>query len=135
MKEFLIIVIVIAYIILLASCSVGTEVVKEFQKGKASWYSTESCQRDGNSGISTASGEKFNDGALTCARRSYDFGGYYQVCNIDNDKCVVVKHNDYGGNEASKKKGVIIDLSKGAFERIADLNKGIINVMVRRING
>jgi rare lipoprotein A len=50
----------------------------------ASWYSTKSCQKEGTSGTLTASGEKFDENALTCAMRSRDFGKYYRITNLDN---------------------------------------------------
>lgn len=101
--------------------------------GTASWYSVESCQREGTSGVWTASGEAYTNEGLTCAMRSRDFGKYYKVCNLDNNKCVVVKHNDFGPNKKLHSKGRIVDLSKGAFALIADLDKGLINVSVEEI--
>lgn len=102
------------------------------QTGKASWYSKESCQREGTSGVYTASGERFNEEDMTCAMRRRDFGKYYKVCNLDNDKCVVVRHNDFGPNKKLHNEGRIVDLSKGAFRKIADLRKGIINISVEK---
>lgn len=98
----------------------------------ASWYSTESCRREGTSGVWTASGERFHDSALTCAMRSRDFGKYYRVTNIANGKSVVVRHNDFGPNKKLWKKGRRIDLSKGAFKKIADLRTGVIEVTIRQ---
>ncbi len=88
--------------------------------GIASWYSTHT----------TASGEKFNDNDSTCAMRRYDFGKFYKVCNVANGKCVVVRQNDFGPSKYLYDKGRIIDLSKKAFSRIADLEEGIIKVTI-----
>ena len=99
----------------------------------ASWYSSKSCQREGTSGIFTASGERFDENALTCAMRSRDFGGFYKVTNLANGKSVIVRHNDFGPNKKLWKKGRVVDLSKGAFSKIADLKTGIINVKVEEV--
>jgi rare lipoprotein A len=107
---------------------------QEINAETASWYSTQSCQKEGTSGIFTASGEKFDENALTCAMRSRDFGKYYRVTNLANGKSVIVKHNDFGPNKKLHKKGRIVDLSKGAFKAIANLKRGIVNVKVEAIN-
>jgi len=96
----------------------------------ASYYTYDSCVREGTSGVWTASGERFDENALTCAMRSRDFGKFYKVTNLDNGKSVIVRHNDFGPNKKLWKKGRIVDLSKGAFEKIADLKTGVINVKV-----
>jgi len=99
--------------------------------GTASWYSTKSCQREGTSGVWTASGERFNDNGLTCAMRSRDFGKYYKVTNLANNKSIIVKHNDFGPNKKLAAEGRVIDLSKAAFAKIADLKVGLIKVEVK----
>jgi len=103
------------------------------ETGQASWYSVESCQREGTSGVWTASGEAFKNEGLTCAMRSRDFGKYYKVTNLNNGKSVIVKHNDFGPNKKLHKQGRIIDLSKRAFASIANLKQGIINVKVDEV--
>jgi rare lipoprotein A len=81
----------------------------------------------------TASKEKFDESAFTCAMRCRDFGHYYKVTNLENGKSVIVKHNDFGPSKKLFEKNRIIDLSRVAFEMIADLNKGLIKVKVERI--
>ena len=98
--------------------------------GKASWYSMESVLAEGNTGI-TASREQFYDDRMTCATRSRNFGKIYIVTNLDNDKSVVCWKNDVGPGNKATNNGVIIDLSKGAFNKIADLDKGVVNVRVQ----
>ena len=98
--------------------------------GKASWYSSESCKREGTSGVWTANGERFDDNGLTCAIRSRDWGSRYKVTNLSNGKSVIVRHNDFGPGKKATSRGVIIDLSPAAFSRIADQDLGIINVNV-----
>lgn len=103
--------------------------------GEASWYSHESCVREGSSGTVTASGEHFYERGLTCAMRRRDFGRLYRVTNLDNGKSVVVRHNDFGPAVRWRDSrtgitydlsGRVIDLSKGAFQKIADLRAGVI---------
>lgn len=103
--------------------------------GEAAWYSSQSCRREGTSGVWTASGELFRDRGLTCALRRRDFGQYYRVTNLANGKSVVVKHNDFGPSLRwrNPKTGIthdlsrrVIDLSKGAFAKIADTRQGVL---------
>lgn len=103
--------------------------------GEAAWYSFQSCRREGTSGFFTASGERFRDLGLTCAMRRRDFGQHYRVTNLANGKSVVVKHNDYGPSLKwrNPKTGIthdlsnrVIDLSKGAFQKIADPRQGVL---------
>ena len=98
----------------------------------ASYYTYESCKREGTSGIWTASGERFNENDLTCASWDYPFGTKVKVTNISNGKSVICLVNDRGPNKRLYNKGRKIDLSKGAFEKIADLREGVIKVNIAR---
>lgn len=95
--------------------------------GLASYYTVKS-----SSNI-TASGEEFKDEGLTCAMRNRDFGSFYEVCNLANNKCVIVKNNDYGPNKRLKNR--IVDLTPKAFSMIGDLDKGLIKVNVIKLKG
>lgn len=77
----------------------------------------------------TASGERFDKNKFTCASNYYKIGTILEVTNIANGKSVVVKVNDRGGF-----KGMKLDLSEGAFKRIADLKKGVLKVRVEKFN-
>ena len=90
--------------------------------GKASFYTVKS------SGLVTANGERYNEDAFTCASMSHKFNTLLKVTNIENGKSVVVRVNDTGNFK--KKYNRIIDLSKGAFSKIADLKLGIIRVKI-----
>ena len=76
----------------------------------------------------TKSGEVYNENRLTCASNSHKLGAKLKVTNLENGKSVIVKVTDTGS--FSK---VTLDLSKKAFERIAELEKGIINVKIKKI--
>ena len=95
------------------------------ESGYASYYTVKS-----SSNI-TASGERYNENALTCASMDYKFGTFLKVTNVENGKFVICRVNDRGG---FKKYGRIIDLSKAAFNQIADLKKGIIKVKITERN-
>jgi rare lipoprotein A (peptidoglycan hydrolase) len=101
--------------------------------GTASYYTYESCRREGTSGVWTASGARFDENALTCAMWDIPFGTILRVTNTENGKSVLVKVNDRGPSRRLVKQGRIVDLSKGAFEAIADLHKGVIRVNVERL--
>ncbi|MFH0917883.1 MAG: septal ring lytic transglycosylase RlpA family protein [Candidatus Omnitrophota bacterium] len=87
--------------------------------GVASWYDP-----------SLTSPELFRKWGVTCAMRKIDYGKYYRVCNLANNKCVFVRHNDFGPSAGMYKKGRVIDLSKTAFRKIADLDHGVIQVAI-----
>lgn len=113
--------IVILLVLFSAACADNTPVIGPYPKmGMASWYFAKI----------TATGEKFNDNDLTCAIRKKDFGRYFKVCNLANGKCVTVRHNNFGPSKRFYDEGRIIDLSKLAFSRIADLQDGIIKVTI-----
>jgi rare lipoprotein A len=92
--------------------------------GNASWYGP------GFHGKKTASGEVFNMNKLTAASNSHPMGTKLKVTNISNNKSVVVKVNDTGG---FRKHGRTLDLSKGAFIKIADLKDGLCKVKIETI--
>ena len=73
----------------------------------------------------TKSGEVFKSNKMTCASNKFPIGAILKVTNTKNNKSVIVRVNDCG-----KMKDNIIDLSKGAFKKIAKLEEGRINVRV-----
>ena len=79
----------------------------------------------------TASGERFDQNASTCASNKYKLGTKLIVTNLENGKSVTCHVNDRGGFE---KYGVSLDLSKGAFSKISPLSKGKIKVTIVPIN-
>lgn len=94
-------------------------------KGRASWYGP------GFHGKRTANGEIFNQRALTAASNVHKLGSYLRVTNNKTGKSVIVKVNDTGG---FGKYGRVIDLSKGAFNRIANTKDGVINVEIETLS-
>ncbi|AKX47888.1 hypothetical protein AKN94_05460 [Thiopseudomonas alkaliphila] len=90
-------------------------------KGTASWYG------DRFHGNPTASGERFNQNALTAAHPSLPFGTKVKVTNLRTKKSVVVRINDRGPYA----KGRIIDVSKQAAKEIGLHSAGLAPVQVQ----
>lgn len=91
-----------------------------------SWYGR------GFEGKVTSSGYIFDSNDLTCASNRYPFGTVLKVTNRDNGKSVKVVVTDTGS--FSKKYGRDLDLSRGAFQKIASLKTGIISADIRVVN-
>jgi rare lipoprotein A len=100
--------------------------------GYASWYSIESCKREGTSGI-MANGKELKDEDYTCAIWGQKFGTIFKVTNLKTGVSVQVVVTDRGPAKRLVKKGHIIDLSKMAFSRIAKLERGIVEVKIETI--
>ena len=82
--------------------------------GIASWYGP------GYHGKKTASGERFDQDALTAAHPSWAFGTKVKVTLLSNGKSVVVRVND----RFPAHKGRLIDLSRGAARAIGLIGPG-----------
>lgn len=94
------------------------------ESGKASYYA------DKYHGRKTASGAIFNQNHLTAAHQILPFGSKVKVTNLDNSQTVIVKINDRGPFVS----GRIIDLSRTAFSKIANLNQGVIQVSIQVVD-
>jgi rare lipoprotein A len=104
-------------IALLPACagggSLGDEHASGVQRGLASWYGAL------HHGRRTASGEIFDQNALTAAHRRLPFGTLLHVTNERTGRSVVVRVNDRGPFNNER----ILDLSRAAAEQI-----GLIDV-------
>lgn len=78
----------------------------------------------------TASGEIYDDNLMTAAHRTLPFGTDVVVTNLNNGKSVKVTINDRG--PFIKKR--IIDLTRAAFAKIENIDKGIAKVAIRVVN-
>ena len=107
--------------------------------GLATYYTEASCKREGTSGVWTASGARFDENALTCARRSREWGSRWRVTNLENGKSIIVTQNDFGPGKRPYKRGVRIDLTKAAWLAIglqplgARHGRGEVKVLVERV--
>lgn len=88
------------------------------QCGGASWYGP------GFNGKRAASGEVFNENAMTAAHRSLPFGTKVVVTDQRTGQQVEVTINDRGPFH----KGRIIDLSKAAATALGFRNRGTTSV-------
>lgn len=88
--------------------------------GMASWYGP------GFHGNRSASGERFNQNALTAAHRHLPFGTKVRVTNKRNGRSVIVRINDRGPFTG----GRIIDLSAGAARVLGVMQSGVAPVKV-----
>jgi rare lipoprotein A len=94
-----------------ANASVGGGSGRSFS-GMASYYGNES-------GSKTASGQRFNQSAMTCAHRSLPFGTKLRVTH--GGRSVVVTVNDRGPFV----RGRVLDLSTGAARAVGLTSAGV----------
>lgn len=88
--------------------------------GMASWYGP------GFNGRRSASGEIFNQNALTAAHRNLPFGTLVEVTNVNNGRSVVVRINDRGPYSGRR----VIDLSAAAARAIGMIQTGVAPVRI-----
>lgn len=93
----------------------ATAVAHTFQ-GMVSYYGREFAGRK------TASGERFNPGALTMAHKSLPFGTRVKVTNVKNNRSVVVRVNDRGPSQPDR----IGDVSQAAAAKLRMTRSGVI---------
>lgn len=100
--------------------------------GKVSWYGGDF------HGNRMANGKIYDKHEFTAAsplikgtnKPKYKFGTKLKVTNIKNKKSVVVTITDTGG---FRRYGRELDLSKGAFDKIANLDSGVITVKIENL--
>jgi rare lipoprotein A len=90
------------------------------QCGGASWYALHS---------RTASGEMMNPSAMTAAHKTLPLGSKIRVTNSNNGKSLVVRINDRGPFI----KGRVLDLSKGAAQKLGFIGAGHTKVCYSKI--
>ena len=89
-------------------------------EGKLAWYGSKF------NGRRTASGERFNAGALTLAHKDLPFGTKVRVTNLKNKRSVVLRVNDRGPTQADR----IGDVSLAAARRLGMLRSGVIDARI-----
>lgn len=94
------------------------------QEGKASYYAHKFHGRP------TASGEVYDENALTAAHKTLAFGTTVRVTNLNNGKKVVVRINDRGPFV----EGRIIDLSFKAAQEVDMIGAGVVDVRMEVLN-
>lgn len=114
---------VIGLILLVTACAAKPPVQPEavFQEqGLASYYARNF------HGKRTASGERYDENAMTAAHRRLAFGTMVMVHNVENGRAVEVRINDRG----PRGKGRIIDLSYGAAKQLGMIEDGVVRVKI-----
>jgi len=112
---------VVSLLSIMATLSLTSPVLADESKvvavlsGNASWYGP------GFNGKKAASGQIFDENAMTAAHRSLPFGTQVRVINQANGKSVVVRINDRGPFHKRR----IIDLSKAAAAAIGIQRAGV----------
>nr|WP_256577782.1 MULTISPECIES: septal ring lytic transglycosylase RlpA family protein [unclassified Pseudomonas] len=94
------------------------------EQGTASYYGAR------HQGKRTASGERFDQNALTAAHRRLPFGSKVLVTNLANQKTVVVRINDRGPHT----RGRLIDVSRAAAEQLGMIGSGTARVRVQDLD-
>jgi rare lipoprotein A len=95
-----------------------------YQLGIASWYGRFF------QGKTTASGQPYDENAMTCAHRSLPLGSVLLVTNLRNHKQVVVRVNDRGPLPENR----VIDLSYAAASTLGFSERGIAPVKVELLS-
>lgn len=104
----------------LSQPSLSSAMLKKYRlHGFASWYGGVF------NGRTTASGETFDENAMTACHPTLPFGTLVRVINRINHRSVVVKITDRGD---LLYQGRIIDLSRGAAEKLAMIDRGVAPV-------
>jgi rare lipoprotein A len=96
----------------------------DVQRGKATWYGGRL------HGGPTASGERFDENAMTCAHRTLPMNTIVEVENLDNGRRVTLRVNDRGPYGP----GRIIDVSHEAARRLDMVEAGVVPVTVRVVS-
>ncbi len=109
-----------------------------YETTKVSWYGP------GFNGRLTANGEIFSQDSLTCASPELPFNTQILITNPNTEQSIKVRVNDRGPFKMDKEGKVIFplephpirnfDLSKAAFDSIANLDKGIIKIQYKILN-
>ncbi|MEA5470672.1 septal ring lytic transglycosylase RlpA family protein [Spirulina sp. 06S082] len=94
--------------------------VQSEQRGMASWYGGYF------HGRRSASGERYNQNAMTAAHKTLPFGTQVRVTNLNNGQTAIVRINDRGPFV----RGRIIDLSRAAASSLGMLGSGVAPVKV-----
>jgi rare lipoprotein A len=95
------------------------------ESGTASWYGP------GFNGKATASGEIYDQNALTAAHKTLALGTRVRVTNLQNGRSVDVRINDRGPFVGNR----IIDLSYAAAKSIDMVDAGIAQVRLEMLSG
>lgn len=107
----------------------GDRSAQRAQVGLATYYGP------GFQGNRTASGARFDQRRMTAAHRTLPLGTRVRVTNLENGESVVLLINDRGPYGRNRRKGAIIDVSKGAATRLDFIADGLTRVRIEVLDG
>lgn len=87
----------------------------------ASWYGP------GFQGNLTANGERYDMNGISAAHKTLPFGTVVRVTNLNNGRSIDVRINDRGPFIKNR----VIDLSKGAAQKIDMIRDGVVPVRLQ----
>ncbi|MBV8708788.1 MAG: septal ring lytic transglycosylase RlpA family protein [Acidobacteriaceae bacterium] len=90
----------------------------------ASYYSSKYNHRR------TASGERFNNGAMTAAHRTYPFGTRLRLTNVSNNRTATVRVNDRGPFVDGRE----ISVTKRAAQKLGFVHQGLTQVRIEQVH-
>jgi rare lipoprotein A len=93
-------------------------------RGRATYYA------DSLAGRRTASGQPYDPRQLTAAHRTLPFGTEIEVSRPDG-RAVRVRVNDRGPFGRAAARGVVVDLSRAAAEKLGMVREGVVDVVLR----
>ena len=115
----------ILYILIVGGILVGSTLLNikyaEAADGYATYYTVASAKSEGTWqkwGGKMANGEMFHDDLMVCALPWKPDNKEYLVYCHDTEKSVVVRHSDKGPGKGPQSKGVVIDLTKAAWNSL-----------------
>jgi rare lipoprotein A len=101
-----------------AKTAAATSSGEHQMEGVAAYYSNKF------NGRKTASGQRFNNGAMTAAHNTLPFGTRVKITNVKNNRSVVVRINDRGPTTP----GRVFDLTRAAASKIGYVRSGLTDV-------
>jgi len=113
-----------------SNLSAHAQGIPQSQQGLASWYGEE------HRGKLMANGHKFDPDKLTAASWFYPLGTRVRVTVNSPEfeaRSVTVTVTDRGPAKRLVEQGRVIDLARGAFEKIAHPDLGLIAVVVEPV--
>jgi rare lipoprotein A len=119
--SFLLAVLLLAALLLVVSCT-----GKRHARRKVLGYAVASWYGPNFHGKLTASGERYNMDAMTCAHKRLPFGTRLKLINVKNRRSAIVVVNDRGPFV----RGRSLDLSRAAAKKLEIIGPGIGKVKV-----
>ena len=119
---------------ILAGCHPDAEARKPADKRPRAQLGLASYYGPGFHGERTASGRVFDQNEMVAAHPTLEFGTVVRVTNLENGRRVVVRVIDRGPYGKNRRKGTIIDLSKGAARRLRFIRDGLVPVRVEVVS-